>query len=364
MATENTGTTVAIAPTAAPAAEPSMAEYAAAREAEIRGKAKPALAAPAVAPEPKEPAAATEEEVPAAAATGEKEEEGEPTAATATDGEPDAEIEEAHPAKKGIQKRFSEMTAKQKELQAQADTAKAATDAANQRAADAEARANRLQEEAEVAQAAVPHVVEEADDPKPNPAEFEDPDAYVAAISAHATRQELRRANQAAKDLASERAEAANKEAQAAQLERNNAAIAELHSNFNKRVTEVKPDYPDYDEKVKNNTELVLRNDVFFTIEKAVDSPHLLYHIASNPDVAAELNKLHPQDAAIRIGEIQAELRIARKPKVTKAAAPINPVGNRESPMKKSPNEESMEEYADRVQKEMDASAHKRTRII
>src|SRR3954468_10887664 len=174
MANEDNGNTQASTTNAAPA-EPSMAEYAAMREAEIRGQAKPALASPAVAVKTEEPAAATEvDETTTAAATEETEEEGTTTAESATEEDPDKAIEDAHPAKKGIQKRFSEMTARQKELQTKADEAMAATEAANQRAAQAEAEANRLRAEAQAAQAAVPHVVEEADDPVPNRNDFDD----------------------------------------------------------------------------------------------------------------------------------------------------------------------------------------------
>jgi hypothetical protein len=88
---------------------------------------------------------------------------------------------------------------------------------------------------------------------------------------------------------------------------------------------------------------------VFFSIEKAELGPQLLYHLASNPAEAKNLNDLHranPVDALIRIGELQAELRQARKPKVSKAAPVIKMVGNRASPERKSLNDMSMEEYA------------------
>lgn len=346
--------------TQAPAELP-MEEYAA---AVLRGE-KPVKVIKAAASEKVEEEVATDgQEDQAAASTESTKDAGTTTTASATEEDPEQQIEEAHPAKKGIQKRFSEMTAKQKELQAQADDAKAATEAANRRADEAIAEATRLRAEAEKAQATVPKVVDAAQDPAPVREEFDDPDEYTVALSAYATRQELRKSSQAAQEAAAERAAEANKTAEAARMAQVNASITELHTNFQKRVTEVKPEYPDYDEKVSNNTELFLRNEVFFSIEKATDSPHILYHIASNPELADSLNKMSAMDAAMRIGELQAELRVARKPKVTKAATPVKPVGNRASPQAKSPNEESMDEYAARVEKEMKAASAKRSRML
>jgi hypothetical protein len=132
-----------------------------------------------------------------------------------------------------------------------------------------------------------------------------------------------------------------------------------LHKNFQDRVTEAAPEYPDYDTKVRNNEKLVLRNDVFFMIEKAPLAPHILYHIASTPELAVELNQLDPMDVGMRLGEIQAEIRAKRKPQASRAAAPIKAVGNRQSPQPKSPDEETMAEFAARRERE-DREAHAR----
>lgn len=360
MTTNDTASTTSAAPT-----EPSMDEYARMRIAgESVKKSDPETPAAAVEKAPVVAATEGDTDPADAAATDEGQVDGKTTTASATEENPEAQIEEAHPVKKGIQKRFSEMTAKQKELQAQADEAKAASEAANRRADEAMAETARLRAEADKAQAAVPSVVAEADDPTPNRNDYDDPDEYTVAISAHATRQELRKSTKAAHDAAQERAEAAKKESDEARQAQVQAAIAELHGNFQKRVAEVKPEYPDYAEKVENNTELILKNEVFFTIEKAVDSPHILYHLATNPKEAEALNKMHPQEVAMRIGEMQAELRIARKPKVSKAATPIKPVGNRASPQPKTPNEESTDEYAVRRNKEIQAAQKNRSRIL
>lgn len=343
--------------TPAPAGEESMSEYGARREAEIRGvKYEPkAKEEPAAAIEQDPPAAATETKEVTAAATEEIEDEGKTTPAPATEEDPEAQIEEAHPAKKGIQKRFSEMTAKQKELQTQADQHK-------REAEEARAEVERMKAEAaKAAETIIPVVAKAEDDPAPDREAFDDPDEYFAALTAHAARSEIRKATEAAVEAKAAREAEVKKAEQEANNARVQAQIVDLHKAFNERVEKAAEDYPDYAEKVTNNESFVLRNDVFFAIEKAELAPHILYHIASNPDVAKELNELDPFAAAMRIGEMQAEIRVARKPTPTKAAAPVTPIGSRTSPARKTPDEESMTEYAARVEKEMQDKA-KRTR--
>ncbi len=347
--------------TAAAPAELPMEEYAA---AVLRGE-NPIKVAPAAASETTTQDDSTDDQQgQAAASEGAEVDASKTTTDPAPEVDPETQIEEAHTAKKGIQKRFSEMTAKQKELQAKLDAEAQAASVIKAEAEQLRAEVARLSAEAEKAQAAVPSVIPEAEDPAPHRNDYDDPDEFTAAISAHAARSELRKSAMAAKEAAEARAEEAKKASDEARQADVQKQIDALHSNFQKRQAEVKPEYPDYDEKVTNNTELQLRNDVFFAIEQSPDSPHLLYHLAMNPDEAASLNKLGQLQVAMRLGELQAELRLARKPKVSRAAAPIKPVGNRASPQAKSPHEETMDEYAARREQEMKASANKRTRIL
>ena len=323
-------------------AEPSMAEYAAMREAEMRGEK------PAEVIEPEKPAAATE----TAAAT----EDIKPEDKTATesapeeDEHPEKKIEEAHPARKGIEKKFSKLTSAR-------DKAIAEAESARKEAAEARAEVERARSELEAARKAVeekplPVVPKAEEDLAPNREEFNDPDEFDNARAAWNARQELRKANIAAEEVLQRRREA---DAATAESKRNaqvQEQIVALHKTFNERVEKAAPDYPDFAEKVTNNEKLTLRNDIFFSIEQSEMAPHILYHLANNPDVAASLNTLPPIQAAMKLGEIQSEIRIARKPRVTKAADPIKPVGQRASPEKKSPEEESMEEYAARRERE------------
>jgi len=328
------------------AAEETMQQYAARREAEMRGDKPPEVVKPAAPADEAKPAAATDK--PAAATDESKPGEKKP-AESAPEDDPEKLIEETHPAKKGISKRMGELASARKAAEAAAETAK-------QEAATAKAEATRLAAELETARqeaadrlAAIPKAEE---DPAPSRDQFEDPDEYQAAYTAHAARQEIRKSNEGAAKAAKARQDEAAAKAETERQAKVQGQIAELHKTFNERVEKSKPDYPDYDVKVTNNEKLVLRNDIFFTVEQSDMAPHILYHLADHPDEAASLNGMPPIQAAMRIGEIQAELRIARKPKPSRAADPVRPVGHRASPERKSPDEESMEEYAARRERE------------
>ena len=316
-------------------AEPSMAEYAKMREAEARGEEyKPAST--------EATAAATEE---SAAATETKADD-----KPAGEEDPLTQIEETHVAKKGIAKRMGELTAERDAEKAKVATAAAEAEKAKQEAKAAQDELAKLKQEAE-ARAAI-KVPEAKDDPLPDRETFNDPDDYNLAIAQYAARQELRKASESAAAAEKERQEAAKAESEKARIEAVNAQVVELHKGFHERVTTAKTDYPDFDEKVTNNEKLVVRNDVFFEIERSEMAPHILYHLANNPDEVKNLNQLAPRDVIRRMAVLELELKSERKPKPSKAAAPIKPVGSRTSPDRKTPDEESMAEYADRVNRE------------
>ena len=322
-----------------------MAEY-----AKMRAEGKEVEIKPAAAVESTSTAAATDDK--SAAVTEAESTEGKTTTESATEVDPGAQIEETHPAKKGIQKRFSDLTAEKKAAQAEAAEAKRLADEAKAETAALRAQFEEAQAKAAKLAEAVPTVAKAEDDPAPERVAFDDPDAYAAAVAGHAARAEIRKADERAAASRKEAADAAAAEAEKTRQAAINAQIETLHQTFNERVSAAKTELPEFYELVTNNEKLQLRNDVFFAIERAELAPHILLHIAKNPDIAESLNKLDPISVAMRLGEIQADLRIARKPKPTKAAEPVSPVGNRASPARKSPNEETMAEYAARRSRE------------
>lgn len=327
----------------------SVAQYADKLEAEARGetytppKIEETIVVPAAGTDAAAAAAATAAEEAAAAATAKAEE----------DAKKKAEDDAAALA-------ASETPEKLKEARdaAQAKATKEAADAekARKEAAEAQAEVVRLKAEAETKAAAALAVPKAGDDPLPVKESFDDPEKYEDALRSHAARREIRAANERAQEAAKVASDAAAKKQEEDRQKKVQEQIADLHKTFNERVAAAKVDIPDYDVKVTNNEKLILRNDIFFTIEQMSMPAHVLAHLADNPEEAAELNKLPPIVAATRLGELQAEIRVALKPKPSAASRPIKPVGQRASPERKTPDEEDMKEYAARREKE-DAAA-------
>ena len=315
--------------------EESMEQYAARRESEMRGEKSAEVI------EPVQPAAATEKP---AAATEEAKPVDKAGEETDEDEHPEKLIEETHPAKQRINNKVAKLSGAR-------DKALAEAEAARKEAAEAKEQATRLQADLEAARKAaeekpLPVVPKAEEDLTPNREAFNDPDEFDLARTAWATRQEIRKANEAAEVEVQKRRDAVKAEDETKRQAQVQEQIVALHKTFNERVEKAAPDYPDFAEKVTNNEKLTLRNDVFFTIEQSEMAPHILYHLANNPDDAAALNAMAPIQAAMRLGEIQAEIRQARKPKPSKAAEPIKTIGHRSSPERKAPEEMSMEEYA------------------
>jgi hypothetical protein len=338
------------------AAELPMEEYAKRREAEMRGKPLPEVKV-----EKTDEAATTEK---SAEATTEVKTDDAKKADVVED--PVAELEETHPGKKGISERFAKVTADRKAAEEAAKQAKAEADAAKKEAEEAKAEAARLKAEAEKAAAETkpqPIVPAEKDDPapaRPDRAKFTDPDEfdkamaeYSQAAAAHAARDVIRKANATAEAEKAKKDEADKKAREEETQKQVQQRVTELHRSFKEKVEKGKTEYPDYDEKVTNNETLELRNDIFFAVENSDIPHHLLYRLATNPEETASLNKMDPAAAYMKLGEIQAEIRIARKPKPTQAARPESPIGNRTSPDRKTPDQETMAEYGARREREM-----------
>jgi len=324
--------------------EPDMEAYAASRGK--KQETKPEVKAAVI--DEVETAAAT---VNIAAATEEANTNEQTTEASATteDEDEEVEVEETHPAKQSINKKFAKLTNKAKEAEAQVLEANKALETERAKAAEMQAKIERYESEAaQAAKDAIPFVKPAEEDPAPSRNDFDDPDEFAVALSQHAAREAIRQSTQAAQIAANERAEEAKKNVETAKQAQAQAQIAELHKTFQSRIDKAKESLPDFDDKVMKNDKIVLEPAVFFAIEKAELGPQILYHLANNPDVAEtlnSLNKTNPQDALIRLGELQAEIRIASKPVTTKAAAPVTPIKNRNSPERKTLDEMSMEEY-------------------
>lgn len=333
----------------AASAEPSMNDYAKIRAAQDSGEVKA------------KPAAATDKPAAAAEVSDDK------PATPPTDEELLAQISDDTPVKKGINERMSALANGRKTAEAAAEASKAEAAKAKQEAEATKQELDKFKAEAkskaDAEAATLAAAVQAKDDIKPNRDDFEDPDEYAAAIATHAARQELRKSQEATLEATlktqKEAEEKAQTEAKAKETAVVKAKVEELHKTFNERLTTSKTEYPDFDAKVTNNDHLIIQNPAFFLIEKSELGPHILYRLANNPEELKELNTLAQTDQAamaLRIGELQAEVKIARKAKPSKAAEPHKPVGQRESPARKTKDEMSMVEYAE-VRREEDRNA-------
>lgn len=121
---------------------------------------------------------------------------------------------------------------------------------------------------------------------------------------------------------------------QQAQQQAEQARIQTAETNWAQKAYEASVKYSDFTEKVSNS--MPLTNAYAAAVLKA--SPmagDLAYHLASNPDLVARLNGMHPIDAAAELGRVEGKLAGSPTPpkvSVSKAPKPISPVGTGKTP--------------------------------
>lgn len=204
-------------------------------------------------------------------------------------GQEPAEKKEAEQPKKGVQKRFDELTFKVHQAQREAAYWK-----------------ERATQQSDPSK----------DAPKPARADFADDEAFVEALTDWKTDQKL---NAHSQQTATER----QHEAEA----RESATRFDL---YQQRVNDSAEAMPDYHEVV-GKSDVPAAPHVLESILDSDQGPALAYHLAKNPDVAAQLNDMTPLQAAREIGRLEAQLAQPKadptpEKRTTKAPAPINPV--------------------------------------
>jgi hypothetical protein len=158
---------------------------------------------------------------------------------------------------------------------------------------------------------------------KPEQSNFKDYDAYVEALTDWKADQKV---NEALSKRDTERAREAETQAQQAKV-----------NVFSERQQAIREALPDYDEVI-GMSDVQIANHVGDALIRSKKGAELAYHLAKNPDVAEQLNAMHPLDAAVELGSIAANLTFEKptpvvKP-VSKAPAPIAPIGSRAAPAK------------------------------
>lgn len=189
-------------------------------------------------------------------------------------------------------------------------------------------------------------------DVRPSREQFNSPDEYDTALVEWASRVSVRETRAFNEKQETERRQAEEqKVAQAKQQEDNNRVVMEWNDKKAKALEELY----DYTE-VAERPDLSITNDMASAIVTASNGPHIAYHLGKNPEEATRIARLPPAQQFYEIGVISANLA---KPKanVSKAPDPIRPVRQSvASALKKTPDEESMEEYAARRQEQIRSS--------
>lgn len=258
---------------------------------------------------PKEPVAKIE---PVSTESDQAAPEGESTDATATS---DTGEETAAKPSKGVQKRIDELTKKAGE---------------SERQREALARENeelkRSREQVQV-----------QDDPKPSRNEFDTPDDYDGALALWGGRQALR--------------EYQNTQNETTQRTKQQEEATKLQTQWAEGEVKALEKYPDFKETVENDA-VTISGPMAYAIPRHPMAHDIAYYFGKNPAEAARIALLGPAESAMEIGAIAYQLKTA-KPEVSKAPRPVSAVGTSNSAGRKTPNEESMEEFAARRNSEI-----------
>lgn len=221
----------------------------------------------------------------------------------------DDEHEEVKQARRNpkIEERFSKLSADRKAAQEKAAEALAQVEKARDEAATARAEAEALKAKYEPPKT-------DPLGPKPNIDQFENAEEFSKAL-------ELWTTEKVERDRATKEAD-----------ERQQKEIQARVDAFRERQAAFRKDTADYDEKINGSTAQV-SDAVRDAILESDVGPQLLYHFATNPDVAERIAKLSEKAALREVGKLEAKLgdppkAEAKTPiaEVSKAPAPITPL--------------------------------------
>jgi len=209
--------------------------------------------------------------------------------------------------KKGINERFSKLSAAKRAAEEATTKALADAKAATERAEKVEQEAAELRNKYE------PKKTEQ--DPEPRFDQFKNLEEYTLAVKEWSADNALRqREKQIAED------------AKKSQQEKTIAG-------WNDRQAAVKVAIPDYAETLAAS-DLKVSNEIRDAVIESDIGPEILYHLAKNPEIVAELNAMAPAKALIKFGRLEVALTpstekptgSAKVVEVSKAPAPITPL--------------------------------------
>lgn len=265
------------------------------------------------------------------------------------------------PPKKGIQERFSDLTAQRK-------AAEALTAAANENVTRltgvVETQSKQLAEALEAIKTAggskegdAIQAAQEAD-PRPKREAFDHPDQYEESLVQWSVRQGARTAaaeferklverDQTAKDEANKTAEEQAKAEEKRRFDESTKAWVERRA----KVIEQIPDY----EAVAESPDVMVTPHMGAMIVNSDLGPQIAYHLGKNPQEAARIAGLALPQQIFEMGRISAIVSAAAATKPKPPPEPITPTGPRAAAAKKSVDEMSGDEYYEKRSPELRA---------
>jgi len=209
---------------------------------------------------------------------------------------------------------------------------------ARAKAREAEAKAAALAEQnAALAKSLEAVTTKKAEPPadKPVRGNFDNPDAFDAALDAWTDGQIAKAKEEAIQKDRAERQQ---------QIERQNQE--RLADNYRNNVEAFKAGHSDFDEVFSDD--LPISRDMALAIAESDKPADLSYWLGKNPDECARIYALPPVKQIYELGRIEARLSSPEVKASNPKPAPIKPVGQRSGETVKNPNEMGDEYFAHR----------------
>lgn len=242
---------------------------------------------------------------------------------------------------------------------------------ARNRQRDAESRAQALDERLDKALTALEKLAARTDtdvktqpaEPKPERAKFDDPESYDAALIAWSAKTSAK-LTQA--EIEKQQKEREATEAKTKSDNEQKEALKTRVDAWKKSKEKAIEKYPDWVEKAESADVNITPAIAFSLLEENLETGEaweVAYYLGNNPEEADKIAALKTQNAIDRaIGRISERLALERKSEskktVTKAPEPPKPIGSRSRAVEKSPQDETMEEYAKRRNAELRSNPH------
>ena len=200
-------------------------------------------------------------------------------------------------------------------------------------------------------------VVEDQGPQRPSRDAFPDTNAYEAALNEYADAKAAWTARREVKAVLAEE----QRKTEQRQIEEGQKAARDAYA---KRVEKAVEEYPDYKE-VAESPNVLVSVPMAHAILHSDHGPKIAYHLGKNPEEAKRISLLPPPVQLMEMGLLVARLTAPaakaepapapQKPVVSAAPKPIKPLEAKPESLNKTPDEESMEEYAARRKKELAA---------